>query len=29
MIELGHLGHYPQIEDPDAFTTAVLSQLDG
>lgn len=29
VIELPDLGHYPQIEDPDAFAEAVLSLLDG
>lgn len=29
VIELPDLGHYPQIEDPDAFTEAALSLLDG
>lgn len=29
VIELPDLGHYPQIEDPEAFTDAVLSLLDG
>jgi pimeloyl-ACP methyl ester carboxylesterase len=29
VIELPGLGHYPQLEDPDAFTTAMLSLLEG
>lgn len=29
VVELPDLGHYPQIEDPDAFTAAVLNLLAG
>jgi pimeloyl-ACP methyl ester carboxylesterase len=29
VIELAGLGHYPQVEDPDAFTEAVLGLLTG
>lgn len=28
VVELPELGHYPQLEDPDAFTTAMLSLLE-
>jgi len=28
VIELPDLGHYPQIEDPDAFTAAILALLE-
>lgn len=28
VVELPDLGHYPQVEDPDAFTTALLDLLD-
>lgn len=28
VVELPDLGHYPQLEDPDAFTAAVLDLLD-
>lgn len=28
VVELPALGHYPQIEDPDAFTSAIRSVLD-
>ena len=29
LVTLEHVGHYPMVEDPAAFSSAVLSMLDG